>query len=207
MNFDIKCNPIDLIHWFNAIRELPDCQKRIGLEAFWYGQIISKTWLVDTLNRYIDKPSEIYIFGGWIGVLSSLFFQCSKFDIIKITSIDLDHFCEPISKTICKPYLDRFIPVTMNMANFTYDKQPNIVINTSTEHITQETYNQWYNNIPNKTIIVVQGNNFFDCDQHIRCSKSLTEFKLMNNVPLRTIYEGTINCEIYNRFMCIYTKH
>jgi hypothetical protein len=207
MNTKIMMNPTDLIYWFNAIRNLPNDQKNRALDAFWYGQIKSKVWLVDICNNYIDKPTNIVIFGGWIGVLASIMFQSSTYPIEHITSIDIDPWCRDISNIICEPHKQQFTSITEDMATFSYQQQPNLVINTSTEHITQQTYDVWYKNIPNKTIVLIQGNNFFNCDEHIRCSKSLNDFKLMNHVPNRVVFEGNIDCEIYDRYMCIWVKH
>jgi len=202
-----KIDIIDCGYWFNAIRNLPDIEKAKALDAFWHSQLTSKYWIIDILNSYIKKPSSIYVFGGWIGVLPSLLFQASTFPITHITNIDIDPWCDDISKTICTPYLNKFSSITMDMANFDYNIIPNIVINTSCEHISQNTYDNWFSKIPNKTIIVLQSNNYFDCDQHIRCSNSLTNFKQMHHVNQRTIYEGVKKCEFYDRYMCIWMKH
>jgi hypothetical protein len=80
-----------------------------------------------------------------------------------------------------------------------------VVINTSTEHITQEQYNKWYSQIPKDTVVVAQGNDFFECSEHLRCSSDLLDFKLMNMVT-DPLFSGTLPTDMYNRFMCIWKK-
>lgn len=203
----------DLIHWFNAIRELPDNQRYRALEGMWDTQLHSKWWIIEELNKCLNEiliPQNIYVFGGWIGILSSMLFQRSTFPINKIRSIDIDPWCESVADTVCKPYEIaewRFKAITSDMADFQYqvDLVPHIVINTSTEHVSQEIYNQWFNQIPSNTVIVVQGNNYFACNEHIRCAKNLQEFNAMSNVS-DPIFTGELKNPQYTRFMSIWSK-
>jgi hypothetical protein len=207
---DLKFDPNEIIHWFNAVRNLPEQERNLALEAFWSGQLDSKLWLVDTLNSIVKQESNIYIFGGWIGTLASILFQCSTFKINKIRSIDIDPWCESVADTICKSYEMnkwKFKARTCDMSIYDYEWEinPQIVINTSTEHIPQKIYDQWYDKIPDDTLVVAQGNDFFICNGHIRCSKNLQEFKLLNHVN-NCIFEGELKTDIYTRFMCIWKK-
>lgn len=206
---NLLLNSNQLIHWFNALRNLPEGERTRALEAFWAGQLDSKCWLVNTLNDYVNGPSNIYIFGGWIGVLSSMLFQCAKFDVGNIRSIDLDPWCESIADTVCQPYTSsgRFKAITANMCQFGYDWDiyPDIVINTSTEHIDQATYDIWWDQIPTNTMVVLQGNNFFDCGEHVRCSSSLLEFQRMN-YAINPLWSGVLKHDLYDRYMVIVKK-
>ena len=204
----IKLNPSDIIYWFNAIRDLPENERTRALDAFWAGQLDSKVWLVEELNKVNNSPSDIYIFGGWIGVLASIMLQASTFPIRKIRSIDIDPWCEPIADMMCKLHEMngwKFKAITGDMSTYNYDTIPNIVINTSTEHVTQEAYDTWYSNIPQDTLVVAQGNDFFSCEEHIRCSKDLYEFKTQNKVT-SPLFEGQLQTHSYKRFMCIWKK-
>jgi hypothetical protein len=199
-------DPTQLIYWFNAIRDLPDDQRTRMLDAFWSGQINSKVWLVDELNKIRKEPAHIYVFGGWVGTLSSMLLQASTFEINKINSIDIDPWCEPIANRLCEPYLNnKFKAVTMDMSIYNYDINPDIVINTSTEHVSQDVYDWWYDNVPSNTLMVIQGNDFFNCPEHVRCSRDLTEFKEQNYVS-NVLFEGSLVTDMYTRFMCIWTK-
>lgn len=204
----IKLNPTDLIYWFNAIRDLPEHERTRALDAFWSGQLNSKVWLVEELNKLHTTPSDIYIFGGWIGVLASVIFQASTFPVRRIRSIDLDSWCEPVADMMCKPYeMDawKFKAITHDMKTYQYETYPDIVINTSTEHVTQDVYDEWYNNIPDGSLVIAQGNDFFSCDEHVRCSKDLQEFIQQNKVA-NPLFSGELQTDMYKRFMCIWKK-
>lgn len=199
-----------LICWFNAVRNVPENQRTRALDAFWSGQIQSKCWLVNELNKVCVSPSNVYIFGGWIGVLANVLLQRSTYDVLKVRSIDLDPWCEPIADELNQTYKSdgwRFKAVTTDMSNYRYDEtiRPHIVINTSTEHVTQEVYEQWYNNIPANTVVVAQGNNYFSCDEHIRCTSSLGQFLQLNQVS-EPLFKGELETDMYTRYMAIWIK-
>lgn len=209
----VTLNLEDIIHWFNSIRNLPDNQRYRALEGMWDTQLYSKWWIVEQLNNCLHEdaiPKNIYIFGGWTGILSSMLFQRSKFSINKIRSIDIDPWCESIADTVCKPYEMnnwRFKAVTGNMADYVYETNilPDIVINTSTEHVSQKTYDTWYEKIPNSTMVIAQGNNFFLCKEHVRCTSSLNTFLDMN-YAVNPMYIGELPNNMYTRYMAIWRK-
>jgi hypothetical protein len=199
---------VDLEHvlfWMDAIRNSKDRYRT--LESFWKGQINSKLWLIDNLASYV-KPNEnnIIIHGGWNGVLASLIFQ-SSIRVRNLVSIDIDIECEEISKTINKlEEIDgKFTAVTCNMAEYNYICFPDVVINTSCEHITQETYNVWLTKIPNNSLVVLQSNNYFELDEHIRCAKSLEEFEVQSNI--KSLFKSELQLPKYKRFMLIGYKN
>lgn len=203
----IRLDSSQISNWFDAVREVDESDKNKLLDAFWETQLSSKSWLIENLYRHLNKPSNIYIFGGWVGTLASMLLQ-QKILIKKVFSIDIDPWCQKYANIICKSYVGtKFESITCDMATYKYDSNfpPDIVINTSTEHVSQETYNVWYNNIPKNTLIIVQGNNFFDCDQHIRCAENIENFLSINkcNNPL---FQGELNNSMYTRYMSIFVK-
>lgn len=209
MSTELQVSTKNLIHWFNTLRNLNDTTRTRALDAFWDTQLEAKSWLVNTLNNHANGENNIYIFGGWIGVLANLLLQGSSYKINKIFSIDIDPWCEQTANSINYNYWTskKFKAVTANMATFKYywDAQPSIIINTSTEHVDQNTYDLWFNSLPNDSLIIIQGNNFFACDEHVRCSNTLEDFKRMNHVK-KTIYEGELSNSQYTRFMCVFKK-
>jgi hypothetical protein len=205
----MKINTLDLAHWFNAIRNLPDSERTRALDAVWSGQLDSKAWLVEQLTPHVAESSNVYIFGGWIGILASMMFQ-TQMPIRKIRSIDLDPWCERVADAVNKRYeMDgwRFKAVTADMTTYCYqsDIQPDIVINTSSEHVTQSQYDAWYYRIPVGALVVVQGNDFFACGEHVRCTKNLRDFELKNHV-VDPLFSGQFHTEQYTRFMSIWIK-
>lgn len=206
---NINLDSGQVIKWLNMIRDLPDAERTRGLDAFWDGQLHSKIWLSETLNNHYDNkiPSNIHIFGGWLGVLANILFQNSKFYIDTIYNIDLDPWCKTNSEKLNETYytMERYRAETVDMSDYIYQDTADIVINTSTEHVNQETYDRWYNNIPTGSLVVIQGNDFFSCDEHVRCSNDLDDFMNMNRVN-KPIFAGQLKTSMYNRFMCIFYK-
>jgi hypothetical protein len=86
----------------------------------------------------------------------------------------------------------------------TFQSNADIVINTSCEHLSQEQYDQWLNNMPKYSLYVLQGNNY-DIPEHIRISQSLGEF--MEQSKLGYIeYGADLDLPKYKRFMLIGRK-
>lgn len=203
---------LELANWATALRNLPTHQERTrALDALWWGQLASKGWLVNQLSSCImgSAPTNIYIFGGWIGILGNMLLE-STINVRKCRSIDLDPWCESVADQVNKTHEMndwRFKAYTADMATYQYqeDIRPDVVINTSAEHVTQEIYDSWYRNIPRGTLVVAQGNDFFACDEHVRCQNNLKEFLLANRVD-QPYYTGELPTNEYTRFMAIWRK-
>ena len=89
MKVDIQ----DVLFWMDAIRNSEDRYRT--LESFWKGQINSKVWLVENLQKSLPwnpVAANIAIHGGWNGVLASILFN-SDMGISHITSLDIDPKC------------------------------------------------------------------------------------------------------------------
>lgn len=189
----------DVLFWMDAIRNSED--KYRTLESFWKGQIRSKVWLVEQLEKCaLPTKNKIVIHGGWNGVLSSLLFN-SNINIEHITSVDIDPTCEEIARTINKrqEIEGRFSAVTADMCDYKYDA--NIVINTSCEHLTQEQYKKWLKQLPMLATIVIQSNNYFDHEEHVRCATDIYDFIKMSDVT--PFYVDTFETPKYERYMII----
>jgi len=199
MKVDIE----DVMFWMDAIRDSEDRYRT--LESFWKGQIKSKVWLTEALEQMrLYGDQNIAIYGGWYGVLASLLFN-SKLSISKIVSIDIDPSCRDIAFTINKrqEIEGRFQAVTQDMAEYKYYELPDVVINTSTEHVTDEKLKKWLSNIPKKTLVVVQSNNFFSLEEHINCVA--TPSQLADKFDFNNTKEYTLKLPQYNRYMVIGT--
>lgn len=187
----------------NAIRETSGTEQYRLLENFWVSQLRSKAWIINTLKqlKLLDKQ-DVYIFGGWYGVLASLIkdnFLCGN-----VYSIDIDPRCEHVGRKLD----DRTIFVTSDMTNFLFDNNTNVglIINTSTEHISQEMFDTWLQNMPENVPTILQGNNFFECEEHVRCTTNLSEFIEYNKLQ-NILFSGELNCEQFTRFMMVGYKN
>lgn len=194
----------DILFWMDAIRNSKD-RDRV-LESFWKGQVHSKIWLIENLKRHIkcSEGHRLAIYGGWNGVLANLCFN-SGIEITHITSVDIDPNCEEIANTVNKIHemKGNFCAVTADMCQYVVE-DAEIVINTSCEHITQEQYERWIDMQPNNALIILQSNDFFDCEEHIRCVLDLNDF--INQSKIKVLEADILNLPKYNRYMIIGKK-
>ena len=185
----------------DAIRESDDRYRT--LESFWKGQINSKVWLIEHLEKYHqNRPYNILLCGGWNGVLATLLFN-SRLDITRIVSMDIDNKCEDIAYNMNKDYeiQGRFKAITSDMLAYNdYDKH-NLIINTVCEHMTPEQYNEWLDKLPSKKRIVIQSNDYFSHKEHVNCKQTLEEFQ--KDCRINVDIAATMPTEKYNRFMII----
>ena len=197
MKIEIK----DVLFWMDAIRNSDDRYRT--LESFWKGQINSKVWLIEHLERhYQNRPYNILLCGGWNGVLATLLFN-SMMDITRIVSMDIDAKCEEIAYNMNKDYemQGRFKAITSDMLAYEdYDKHK-LIINTVCEHMTQEQYYEWIDKLPSNKRIVIQSNDYFSHKEHVNCKQTLEEFQ--KDCRIKVDMAATMPTEKYNRFMII----
>jgi hypothetical protein len=185
------------------------------------GQIKSKKWLIDELEKLDLNLGTVFLCAGWYATLAAMLFE-STCKIEKIRSFDLDPTCAEIADTVNRPMvLDnwKFKASTMNIQEISYPStyttlrsnntevelsdNPTTIINTSCEHI--ENFNLWYARIPLGKIVILQTNNYFEIEDHINCSLSLDDFE--KQTPMSTVlYQGELELPKYKRFMRIGIK-
>lgn len=197
MQFDTE----HLHYWMQAIRQSSDPIRT--MDAFWSGQLKSKEWLIHQLGHRVRKEVTIDIFGGWVGVLSSMLFQ-SDIPIKHISSYDIDPSCEAIATMMNKKeeIQGRFKAYTADMCNIS--SFADVVINTSCEHLTQEQYDRWLAGMPANSIIIIQSNNY-DIPEHIRWHESFDKFK--ESCGLYFLWGGEMKMPLYTRYMIIGRKN
>ncbi len=191
--------------------------------AFSKGQLASKRWLCEELSNHIDtSQKEILVLGGWIGLLPYYLIKFLTEDLYpkRVYSLDIDPDFERIVDGI--NYIDRIqewrikgITGDMYCVDYSGAKtnikradgsvcevflQPDIIINTSTEHLKYP--RQWWGRIPKGKKFVIQSNNLVSEAEHHSCVNSLDEFKDM--FPAANVYfNGELNLGHYDRFMII----
>ena len=189
-----------LHYWMQAIRQSPDPMRT--MDAFWSGQLKSKEWLIENLSPHIKKFVTVDIHGGWVGVLASMIFQ-SKLPIKHIRSVDIDPTCESIATMMNKgeEIVGKFRAVTADMCDIGSDAD--VIINTSCEHITQEQYDRWLRCVPEKTLLVLQSNNY-NIPEHVRIANDLDHF--VDQSKINIIWKGELELPKYTRYMLIGTS-
>jgi hypothetical protein len=146
----------------------------VNADAFSSGQISSKIWLCEELEQLFESADNIWIYGGWYGVTAFLLNSRGNMRIGQIRSYDVDPACEAVADMINENWVIdnwKFKAYTQD-CNLLDCNVPDLVINTSTEHFESS---NWWNNIPQGTVVALQGNNMIHDDHHVH-STSLKEF-------------------------------
>lgn len=193
-------------------------------DVFSWGQLKSKRWLVNELEKLDIDFGTVFLCAGWYATLAAMLFE-SQCKIDKIRSFDIDESCADIADTINAVNFKnnwRFKAITEDIQNINYSEHtwsswsksnnrmsypitdtPNTIINTSCEHI--ENFADWYEKIPQGKIVVLQTNDYFEITDHINCSESLEQFA--QSSPMTTVlYQGELELPKYKRFMRIGIK-
>jgi len=204
----MQINSKYVMRWMEYMRNNPENAYRFS-ECFWPSQIKSKGHIIqsivdDDIDRlWLKSLDSVYIFGGWYGMLA----QCldSAFPKTKIKTIDIDPDCVDVFWKINYDIDNNILPITSCMSEYEYEDEPSLIINTSVEHTEQNIYNIWWEKIPDGTPYIIQGNNFFECEDHIRCAKDIDNFIEMNGVQ-NCLFSGSIDCEQFERYYAIGVK-
>ena len=160
----------------------------VDKDAFSSGQVGSKLWLCEELERLKWTSRMTYIYGGWHGILGFLLLSRGKFVVDFIRSIDIDPACVSVADMINENWVwqewkFKAIADDCNTFDPIYG---DIVINTSTEHFTSK---QWFESIPKGTRVILQGNNM-PHEEHVIHSETLDDF--VNEYPLSSYaYSGS----------------
>lgn len=162
----------------------------VCVDAFSSGQVSSKLWLCDKLEDIkFTKPQTVWIYGGWQGILSFLLLSRNVLNVDHIRSFDIDPSCEQVADTLLENWVWqnwKFKAFTgdcnnIDVANSSYGSQPDIIINTSSEHFVS---NDWYSNIPTGTVVAIQSNNMPNSDHHacVNSAEQLSDIFKMSNI-------------------------
>lgn len=158
-------------------------------DSFSSGQIGSKLWLGETLAQVLTplQPLRIHVLAGWYCTTNLLLRTQNTLPIQHVTSYDIDPSCESTAIHVNRlwHWQGEFTAVTADVNQLTWTTAPDLIINTSVEHIDSR---EWYDRIPNGTLIALQGNDM-PHDDHVHCYTSIDEFS--NCWPMsQSLYTG-----------------
>lgn len=187
----------------------------------------SKYWLVEKLNEYEGnwngKDSKtginVSVLTGWYGLLAYILID--EFKLQKINNVDsLDY--DPMSKDVGRILFSQLDRENLKKGKATYVnykikdlrkpdskyfKDIQLVTLTSCEHLEQSIIDHLLDKkILPGTLVVLQSNNYVDCNQHINTSKSLEEFSSLYDKFLdnkKTYLKSFLH---YDRYMIIGIK-
>jgi len=161
----------------------------VDKDAFSSGQIGSKIWLCEELEKLFETADNIWIYGGWYGITAFLLNSRNNIRIGQIRSYDIDPACEQVADMINENWVIdnwKFKAKTQDCNLLDLDwNSPDLIINTSTEHFESRA---WWNSIPQGTVVALQGNNMIHDDHHVH-STCLKDFVAQFPVN-ETLYTG-----------------
>lgn len=193
-------------------------------DAMSRSQLRSKIWLIEELSKIQDKFDNVVILAGWFGQLKFIYDQKLKFDKMRIVELDksaceVSDYIFNISSLAgyrVKSVLADINSLELHRNGYKWDIEnfkdgiahtekflPNLIINTSAEHMSDNWYQQIrFKNIENNPIIAIQSNNLFDIEEHVNCVHSIEHMK--KKYPMSEIlYEGELQLKGYKRVMLI----
>ena len=211
---------------FRGINNLfkSDADRNAINDAFSRSQIKSKLWLVEELFNIDPNYDNVLVMAGWFGQLKGIYEK--KLLYAKMRILEIDKFaCETSDYVFNLSNLENYKVKSVNadINNLTLHKNgyewdvenfkegtkysekflPNLIINTSAEHMTDEWYKQIrFKDMESNPIVAIQSNNLFDIPEHINCVHSVDHMK--KKFPMREIlFEGELQLKGYKRVMLI----
>ena len=149
----------------------------INVDSFSSGQVGSKIWLCEELERTGWTSKLTWIYGGWYGLTAFLLLSRGKFTVDKIRSYDIDPSCQPVADMINENWVWQDWKFKAETADCLQIKPffgpADLIINTSTEHFESL---EWFENITKGTRVLLQGNNM-PHDDHIVNFNNLNEYQ------------------------------
>ena len=198
-------------------------------DAMSRSQIRSKIWLINELDKVRLQLTDtayynVLVMAGWFGQLRSIYDR--KLTYRKMRFLDIDKSaCETSDYIFNLSSLDNYkvksICADINnlvlhkngyewdVENFKENSKfiekfsPDLIINTSAEHMNEEWYHQIrFKELDSNPIVAIQSNNMFDGEGHINCVHSVDHMK--KKFPMKEVlYEGELQLKGYKRVMII----
>ncbi len=209
-------------------RGIQDYKKKVNrddiYDAFSRSQIKSKIWLIEELSKIQTHYDSVLIMAGWFGQLRPIYDELLTANKTRIIELD-STACETSDYVFNLSNLENYKvkSINANINNLILHKNgyewdvenfregtkysekflPDLIINTSAEHMTEEWYNQIrFKNMDSDPIVAIQSNNLFDIPEHINCVHSVDHMK--KKFPMKEIlFEGELQLKGYKRVMLI----
>ena len=187
-------------------------QISLEADAFSDGQIQSKLWLLKNLEDQLkgSAPLNVWLLAGWYGLIGFLALSRDRLNINAIRSFDLDADAVSIADTINESWVYqqwkfKAFVADVNTIKYTNSKtwgaKPQLVINTSTEHIESS---DWFERIPKGTWVALQSTDQIH-SQHVSTVASIEEFESRFSMTKQTFrgslefsYPNTTISKIYD---------
>jgi hypothetical protein len=164
-------------------------------DAFRKKQIEGKASLLNLADQYCQKQDKILVVGSWIGFTS---FCLYKMGYSNITETDPDTRLDALTTHANRFNADfKHLSEDVNQLDVS---QFNTVINTSCEHILDNT---WFDNAPKGTTFFLQSTDYPNWD-HVNTCSSIEE--MISKYPMELLHSETLQLGNYNRFFLVGRK-
>ena len=193
-------------------------------DAFSRSQIKSKIWMVQELANLNVKYYNVLVMAGWFGQLKNIYNKQLTYRKMRVLELDraacetsdyvfnLDNLTEHKVKAVCTDINQLTLHKNgyeWNVENFrdgtAYSEKflPDLIINTSAEHMTEEWFHQLrFKQLDSDPIVAIQSNNLFDIPEHVNCVHSVDH--MMKKFPMREVlFAGELQLKGYKRVMLI----
>ena len=221
VNYMAHCIDIDLFKILN------DWHDRFGGDVinindqFSRGQIQSKLWMMDELDKIVEdgKMGNVLMYGGWFNTFAYFLFE--RFKIKQIFSLDIDpdvwEVADCFNAKKCYDEAWTFKAATADCNRLQYKNgkttfevprpnmnptavefKPNLVINTSCDHMKDD----WFYNLPKGMPVCLQTNDYFENTQHMNCVHNLDEARAKYQFS-EELYGGELKTYLYKRYTLI----
>ena len=193
-------------------------------DAFSRSQMKSKIWLIEELAKIDTNYDNVVVMAGWFGQLKSIYDKRLTYAKMRIVEMDKSA-CETSDYIFNLSNLENYKVksvfadinnLTMHKNGYEWDVEnfkenikygekflPNLIINTSAEHMTEDWFFQIkFKEMESNPIVAIQSNNLFDIPEHINCVHSVDHMK--KKFPMKEIlFEGELQLKGYKRVMLI----
>lgn len=169
-------------------------RKELEMDAFAHGQVGSKLWLLEELEKVSQTSNPVvWILGGWYGLLNLLIGARDRMRPTCVRSFDIDPEVASLAESVNKHWeiqAGKFRAHTadVNQLNFRSEEfgpQAHIVVNTSCEHFEDHS---WFKNIPAGVMVALQSTDM-EHEQHKSKVQTLSEMK-EKYADLDLLYSG-----------------
>ena len=209
-------------------RSIADYKKKVNGAAIYdlmsRSQIKSKIWLVEQLALIDSNYANVAVMAGWFGQIKTIYDQRLTYSKMRIVELDRSA-CETSDYVFNISNLEdhkvKAVCVDINaltlhkngyawtVENFrdgaTYSEKflPDLIINTSAEHMTEEWFHQLrFKQLDSDPIVAIQSNNLFDIHEHVNCVHSVDH--MQKKFPMRKVlFAGELQLKGYKRVMLI----
>jgi len=209
-------------------RSIADYKKKVNDTAIYdlmsRSQMRSKIWLVEQLALINSNYTNVAVMAGWFGQIKTIYDKRLTYSKMRVVELDrkacetsdyvfnisnLENYkvkavCADINGlTLHKNGYEWSVEIFRDGTEYSEKFLPNLIINTSAEHMTEEWFHQLrFKKLDNDPIVAIQSNNLFDIPEHINCVHSVDH--MMKKFPMREVlFAGELQLKGYKRVMLI----